>query len=126
MCDLPPGIDPFRQAQCALSARRIPECLQLLQTAEQLGYSLDECAACRWTCWMLMGHFEEAWRESDAIAARNGPDPNRLWDGLPFTGKRVVIRCLHGYGDAIQFLRYSRLVRREATSVTVQTHPQLV
>ena len=75
---------------------------------------------------MLTGRFEEAWNESDAIATRNGPDPNRLWDGLPFTGKRVVIRCLHGYGDAIQFLRYSRLVRREAASVTVQTDPQLV
>ncbi len=75
---------------------------------------------------MLLGHFEQAWRESDAILARGRPDPNRLWDGLPFTGKRVVIRCLHGYGDAIQFLRYASALRREAAEVTVQVHPQLV
>ena len=75
---------------------------------------------------MLSGCFEEAWRESDRIAARGRPDPHRLWDGLPFAGKRVVIRCLHGLGDAIQFIRYVRLVRRGASRVTVQTHPELV
>jgi hypothetical protein len=75
---------------------------------------------------MLLGRFEEAWRESERIAQRGGPDPHRLWDGHPFTGKRVIIRCLHGFGDAIQFVRYARLVRREATRVIVQTHPQLV
>jgi hypothetical protein len=75
---------------------------------------------------MLLGRFEEAWKESDAILARGLPDPNRLWDGLPFAGKRVVIRCLHGFGDAIQFLRYARIVREQAAHVAVQTHPQLV
>jgi hypothetical protein len=75
---------------------------------------------------MLAGRFEEAWRESDRIAARGRPDANRLWDGQPFAGKRVIIRCLHGYGDAIQFIRYVRLVRREASRVIVQTHPELV
>lgn len=75
---------------------------------------------------MLLGRFEDAWREGDAIAARGQPDPNRLWDGQPFGGKRVIIRCLHGFGDAIQFLRYVRLMRHEAASIMVQTHPQLV
>lgn len=75
---------------------------------------------------MMLGLFEEAWKESDAISARGVPDANRLWDGEPFTGKRVMIRCLHGFGDAVQFLRYAKLVRAEAASVFVQTHPQLV
>lgn len=75
---------------------------------------------------MLAGKLEKAWRESDGIEARGVPDPYRLWDGKPFAGKRVFIRCLHGYGDAIQFIRYANLVRRDASSVMVQTHPQLV
>ena len=75
---------------------------------------------------MLLGRFSEAWRESDIIAARGQPDPNRLWDRRPFGGNRVIVRCLHGFGDALQFLRYTTLLRREAARVLVQTHPQLV
>jgi hypothetical protein len=74
---------------------------------------------------MLLGRFEEAWRESDKIATLGARDRG-LWDGLDFTGKRVLIRCLHGYGDAIQFIRYARLMQDRAESVIVQTHPQLM
>jgi hypothetical protein len=116
----------YREARCAFSKRRIHDCLELLRAAERSGHDAGECAACRWDCWMLLGRFEEAWKESDSILARGLPDPNRLWDGLPFAGKRVMIRCLHGFGDAIQFVRYAKLVRQDAASVAVQTHPQLV
>jgi hypothetical protein len=116
----------YRHAQDAFSKRYITECLQFLHRAERAGYPPDECAACRWQCWMLLGRFDEAWRESDAIAGRGRADPGRLWDGQPFTGKRVMIRCLHGYGDALQFIRYAGLLRRQAAAVLVQTHPQLV
>jgi hypothetical protein len=75
---------------------------------------------------MLLGRFEDAWLESDRINARGKPDPNRLWDGGSFSGNRVMIRCLHGFGDAIQFIRYAALVRREASRVLVQTHPEMV
>jgi hypothetical protein len=120
------GINDFSRAQGAFSERQLPECLQYLHRAEMSGYDPDECAALRWQSYMLLGRFEEAWRESDSILARGSADPHRLWDNLPFAGNRVMIRCLHGYGDTIQFLRYVRLVRREAESVIVQTHPQLV
>jgi hypothetical protein len=116
----------YREARCAFSKRRIHDCLELLRAAERSGHDPAACAASRWDCWMLLGRFEEAWKESDAILARGLPDPNRLWDGLPFAGKRLMIRCLHGFGDAIQFLRYAKVVRQEADSVAVQTHPQLV
>lgn len=75
---------------------------------------------------MLAGRFEEAWRESDSIGARGCPDPYRYWDGHSFKDKRVVIRCLHGFGDAIQFIRYAPFVRHDASHVIVQTHPELV
>jgi hypothetical protein len=75
---------------------------------------------------MLTGRFEQAWKESDRIAADSRPDPHRFWDGRPFKGSRVLVRCLRGFGDAIQFIRYARPLSQEAAGVIVQTHPELV
>jgi len=75
---------------------------------------------------MLVGDFEAAWQESDSIAQRGSRGECELWDGKPFEGQRVYIRCLHGYGDAIQFLRYADPLRQLASSVAVQVHPEMV
>lgn len=121
------GTIDFQLALEALSHRAVEDAIELLSQAERRGYDADECAARRWICWMLAGKFENAWRESDAISRRGNPDPHRLWDGLSFRGKRVMIRCLHGFGDAIQFVRYAKLVRgNQASRVIVQVHPELV
>jgi hypothetical protein len=122
----PPGNAEFELAVEAFECRRMARALALLDRAESAGHDPDLCSAYRWTCRMLQGRFEEAWRESDRIASRGAPDANRLWDGRSFHGRHVMIRCLHGYGDAIQFIRYAALVRRTARRVTIQTHPQLV
>ena len=120
------GEREFQRALEMYGKRRIAATLTLLARAEDHGFDPDQCAAYRWLCWMSTGHFEEAWRESDGIAARGGPDKNCYWDGRPFHGNHVLIRCLHGFGDAIQFVRYAGGVRRDAVRVTVQTHPELV
>jgi hypothetical protein len=116
----------FELAVEHLSNRRISDSLDHFHHAERLGSDPDECASGRWSCWMLLGEFEKAWQESDSLCMRGTPDPNRFWDGLPFTGKRVILRCLHGYGDAIQFMRYAPLIRREASYLIVETHPEMV
>src|SRR5207248_5853495 len=116
----------FRRGIESFWRRRINDSLRWFQEAENRGYDPDECAARRWHCHMLLGRPEEAWLESDRTTSRGAPDPNRLWDGHPFTGKRVIVRCLHGFGDAIQFLRYARLIRATAPRVVVETHPELV
>ena len=46
--------------------------------------------------------------------------PQRALGLEPFKDKRIIIRCLHGYGDAIQFLRYAGPLRPRARSVTVK------
>jgi hypothetical protein len=119
-------LDSFQFAQHAFSDRRISDCLNYLQVAELSGHDRAECSAYRWLCWMLLGKFENAWCESDLARALGVHDPNRLWACSEFSGRRVLIRCLHGFGDAIQFLRYARLLRGTAASVTAQTHPELV
>jgi hypothetical protein len=74
---------------------------------------------------MLLGSFEEAWCESDAIQKRGAADPNRFWDGTTFRDKRVLIRCLHGLGDTIQFIRYVPRIREEARQVVIEAQPRL-
>jgi hypothetical protein len=74
---------------------------------------------------MLIGDYESAWRESDAIAARGNPDPNRFWSRRALDDKHVLVRCLHGLGDTLQYIRYVPLLREIAASVTVEAQPQL-
>lgn len=87
---------------------------------------IREQAAQRWFQQMAEGNFEAAWRESDLIESTHYPDPNRFWKGESWSGKRVMLRCLHGLGDTIQFIRYAPLLRRTCAHLTVQTHPELV
>lgn len=104
---------------------RLLEALDLFEKAELHGYDADLCSSKRWTCYMLLGEFELAWQESDRISARSRPDPNRFWDGTPFDGRHVLIRCLHGLGDTFQFIRYTRLLRKKVRSLTIEAQPSL-
>jgi len=118
--------DSLKHAGDLLHRRRIPEALHAYNMAEKDGHPRHLCAAGRWMCWMLTGDFESAWRESDAIESSHVIDPNHFWDGSPFDGKRVLLRALHGYGDAVQFIRYAPMLRRRAAKLIVQTHPELM
>jgi hypothetical protein len=107
-------------------ARNITGAIDRFDEAESVGYEWKECAAYRWECWMLLGEFERAWQESDRISRRGARGPDELWNERPFDNNRVIVRCLHGYGDAIQFLRYAPLIRSKASRLIVQTHPEMV
>ena len=75
---------------------------------------------------MLAGNFAAAWRESDAIRRRGAPDPHRYWTGEDLRGRRVILRCLHGYGDAVQFLRYAPRLRALAAHLVVEVPPAMM
>jgi hypothetical protein len=87
-----------------------------------------------WLRHMRAGEFEAAWRVSDEVLARrNGQRTDDLprhfqwiWNGEPLDGKRVLIRCYHGLGDTIQFIRYAPLVRARAARVIVWAQPALL
>lgn len=88
----------------------------------------------RWAAAMRRGDFAEAWAVSDAVmrtrpatAAADQPRHLQLvWDGTPLDGQRVLIRCYHGLGDTIQFIRYAPLVRAIAREVIVWAQPELI
>jgi hypothetical protein len=116
----------FARALALLDRRRARAALRHASRAETLGFDPVECAALRWQCSMLLGDWENAWTESDRIAASGRPDPHRFWDGRCWSGRRLLIRGLHGLGDTLQFIRYASLLRSTARFLAVQVHPQLV
>jgi hypothetical protein len=89
-----------------------------------------------WLEAMYAGDFEAAWQQTDRIeiarrAAEAAGDLQRraeqlVWNGQPFEGKRVLVRCEHGLGDSIQFLRYTPLLRRRAAAVILKVQPALL
>lgn len=119
------GEQLFSQAQAQLRTLQVREALRLFNLSEQAGYDADSCAGGRWMCHMLSANFESAWAESDSISNRGNPDPNRFWDGKPLADHHVLIRCLHGLGDTIQFIRYARLIREQARSLVIEAQPTL-
>ena len=98
----------------------------VLAEAECAGASPDECAGARWFLAMLRGDMEAAWCASDVIRARGALDPHRFWNGEPLAGQRVMVRCLRGFGDAVQMLRLLPLLRERAGYVIVQAAPELL
>ncbi len=110
------------QAQTLLSRRAVSEALYAFVEAAQLGADVGACIAGRWECSMLLGRFAEAWGISDELEAQ----PQGFWDGAPLDGRHVMLRCLHGYGDALQFIRYAPQLRERAASLCVETHPAMV
>ena len=93
-----------------------------------------EEAGTRWMRHMRAGEWEEAWRLSDAgVSARGGvvdwQAPRHLqhiWDGSPLAGRRVLVRCYHGLGDTLQFIRVVPLLAAIAADVTVWAQPALL
>lgn len=83
---------------------------------------------------MRCGNFAEAWKCSDAVLQSRAGKPcwhlprhyQYIWNGTSLKGKRVLIRCYHGLGDTIQFIRFAPLVRRIAKEVIVWAQPKLI
>jgi hypothetical protein len=89
-----------------------------------------------WEAAMRRGDFEAAWRETDRMeltrrkldgAGKFAWTPDYLlWNGESWAGKRVLIRCNHGLGDTLQFIRFVPQIFQSANSVTVFAQPALV
>jgi hypothetical protein len=88
----------------------------------------------RWTELMLRGDFAAAWKISDELLQRVRNQDHRstprheqnVWDGTSVDGKRVLLRCYHGLGDTIQFIRYAAPLKTLAAEVIVWMQPTLI
>jgi hypothetical protein len=89
-----------------------------------------------WTAAMRRGDWEQAWRLTDAVElprrerqrhAGFARQPQHLcWDGTPFAGRSVLVRCEHGLGDTLQFIRFVPALARLAREVHVMVQPPLL
>jgi hypothetical protein len=96
---------------------------------------MPPCPEAAWHEAMRQGDFARAWRISDRILAkrmtRGEPQPHlprhlqSIWNGEPLAGKHVLVRCYHGLGDTVQFIRLARNLRSIAREVTVWVQPSL-
>src|SRR5436190_15091627 len=89
-----------------------------------------------WMAAMRRGDFARAWQISDAdlrarlargVPFQTGPRHlQSIWNGEPLAGKRVLVRCYHGLGDTIQFIRFAAPLQRLAKEVIVWAPRPLV
>ena len=89
-----------------------------------------------WTDALRRNDFERAWdlsdlslrasRNSSAIGRTEERHLQRIWRGDGLTDKRVLIRCYHGLGDTIQFIRFAKPLREIAREVIVWGQPALL
>lgn len=120
------GVEPLMEAQHLLWNREVDSAVRRFREAEIQGANISSVAAGLWECWMLKGEFEQAWRESDRIRRIQAYDPHCFWDGRSLENRHLMLRCLHGYGDAVQFLRYLPELRSLARSLTIQVPPAML
>jgi hypothetical protein len=88
----------------------------------------------QWAAAMRAENFGRAWEISDrllcepaaAVEKHTGPRHlQRIWRGEPIENARVLVRCYHGLGDTIQFIRFAAPLRRIAREVIVWCQPEL-
>lgn len=83
-------------------------------------------------CLLAQGKFSEGWQEHEwRWQKRNFTSPRRhidipLWDRSPLAGKTILLHAEQGFGDAIQFVRYARLIAAQDSHVIIECHPPLV
>ena len=85
---------------------------------------------------MRANDFARAWaineRDLAGRLAANRPKhegPRHLqhiWRGEPLAGARVLVRCYHGLGDTLQFIRFAAPLRRIAREVVVWAQSELL
>ncbi len=139
--------DSFLRAAAILTSSPVPPAARAtaLQALGKISEAEAECrrailldpafAAAHWNLalnLLLQGRYEEGWREyewrwqkSDFTSPCRHTDIP-LWDGSPLKGKTILLHAEQGFGDAIQFIRYTPLVATHGGTVIIECHPQLV
>jgi hypothetical protein len=90
----------------------------------------------RWVRAVRAGDHAQAWALCERQAGLRDPterDDARLpyhlrwvWNLAELDGRDVLVRCYHGLGDTIQFLRFLPELKRRAASVTIEIQPRLI
>ncbi len=80
---------------------------------------------------LLIGRFEQGWlhyrlrMNTENICCPHDIETSK-WDGSQFKGKRLLLWCEQGIGDAINFIRYLPRVKEKGGSVTLAVKKSLL
>jgi tetratricopeptide (TPR) repeat protein len=78
---------------------------------------------------LLLGNFKQGWKGYE-IRFKLNKFPRRyfsqpLWDGSDIRGRTILLHSEQGFGDAIQFIRYARLVAQSGAKVIIKCQKAL-
>ncbi len=126
----------FALGQIHYLRREVDQSLANFSRAWELGIDPERGAQERWMAPMLTGDFTKAWIESDrvqgyrrsaGITCKHEPlHCQFVWDGSSLECERLLLRCYHGLGDTLQFIRYVPLLKKRARRVMVLAQPELI
>lgn len=115
-------------AQLALG--RLADAQASFDAAVRIRPDYAEARKNRAMVWLACGEWERGWPEYEwrwRCGDLKLPDfPQPLWTGEPLAGRTILLHSEQGLGDAIQFVRYARLVRERGGRVVAQCPPRLV
>jgi len=83
------------------------------------------------TLHLLQGNFQLGWKEYEnrwgtAYGVRhNRRFRQKLWQGEPLQGSRILLHAEQGLGDTLQFIRYVPLVAAQGAKIILEVQPRL-
>ena len=80
---------------------------------------------------LLLGNFNEGWKEYEYRFTKQNPVDKRVfnkprWDGSNISGKKLLIVYEQGFGDAIQFIRYIPLIKDKGIDIFLECKREMI
>ncbi len=102
---------------------QLPAAIACYDEAARLAPEHPQVRLSRGLAWLQTGDFARGWVEHEWRFKCPGfalPEFDRpCWDGSSLGGRPILLYADHGLGDALQFIRYARAVRKRGGKVVV-------